>query len=238
MNAIFFLVVVGVVVIIIYFIWSYLTLRNLRRRNVNNNDVLFDNEKYYELKYKSEFLIASFAVIATVFGFMGYNSFESISVNIKKEILDKTQSIDSSIIITKIKSDSLSNKIEIVDSVALATKSVSDATKKQLNDLTEKINSINSKNKLKENFYVVKDQFFDRRKDGYQKKIFYKHLTTSTGDKLPIFNSPPSISVSSLSVASFNVVNVTTEYFYIQTANGDYQGVLEDTFNFALVFFP
>lgn len=248
-NAIFILLGIATTAILIYFTWSYLTLVKLRKRNSGND--IFDNEKYYELKYKSEFLIAAFTLATGAFAFLGYNSLENIEYNIQKQFFNKTTELDSSYSSNKRNIDSLNSKASKMDSLvkqvnstatlaekkSSASRLVSEKIKKDQSSLEKTIASINDKNKLIDNFYIVKNQYYVRS-DGEKNTYKFSELKTSSEDKLPEFSIAPAITVSSLSEIGFFVTDINTEHFSIQPdGRGDYKITPHDTFRFTVVIF-
>jgi len=93
------IILVGVS-LLVFSIWNLISLKRLSK-NSTKKDKQLNDSKYYELKYKSEFIIAVFSIVATVAGILGYNSITSAKNEIKADLLAKTKSIDSIINITE-----------------------------------------------------------------------------------------------------------------------------------------
>jgi len=208
------LLVVLLIILISFSVWNLVTLRNIKRYNYSK--VNLSDDHYYELKYKLEYLTTIVIVVLSVGGYFGYHWFEDIKIDAAKNLANKTKvteqkfdSINFKLNVTDYKVNDFNDKIIEYQSKA---KSISDnqnklvadqniirnsltMSKDSLTGLSNKIDKINSKNILKQNFYVVRDiQYVLDKTDG--NKFFFKDLITTTGDKLPQFEKIPFVSIS------------------------------------------
>lgn len=148
--------------LVIFTAWNLLSSRRHFRRLPSSNAPL-DDSKYYELKYKQEFLVAAFLLVAGVAAFLGINTKDSIEKNLKGEIEEKLkepkQKIDS-VSGTVALIDTALNKIKgrtdyYQDRIALTEKTQSQIIRKAreygkaMEEVLSRIKQINEKNILK-----------------------------------------------------------------------------------------
>lgn len=156
------LVVIGVA-ILIFNIWNIVVLRRLNNSSTAK-DIPLNDAKYYELKYKSEFIVAVFSVIVAVGGLLGYESLQSAKNEVKSDLLTKMRSIDSLVTQTELRikrKDSLLFEIEskqdIINSAIPINEEKLQKQNVQLRKLMYTINDLNDNNKIKQSFYLVRD---------------------------------------------------------------------------------
>ncbi|MES2376356.1 MAG: hypothetical protein V4553_07250 [Bacteroidota bacterium] len=191
-------------------------------------DKELNDAKYWELKYKYEFLIAIVGIITATAGFLGYNSLQSIEAAVRSDFDKKVDSVKTTLQATysDVNSRLLSakNSVANIDNrvknsqaqlktssevLAVLTKKQFELnkdgllSKKNLKELAEEIDSINGKNKIKREFYLVSNMAFSGKLSVETSliKLKFSDLKTITGDRLPVFKKPPIV----LSTLSYNV---------------------------------
>ena len=81
---------------IVFSVWNIINLRKLLKTPLKKDSELND-KKYWELKYKQEYMIAVFAVILGVITWLGYRSVEDIKQDIRLELASKLDSTKKAI---------------------------------------------------------------------------------------------------------------------------------------------
>jgi hypothetical protein len=211
-----------VIALLIFSVWNLLTLKNLTKDKANYGNQLQD-PKYFELKYKIEFLIAIFSVIVALAGLLGYNTLQNAKSEIKADINKELQPIDIRIKNTEI---SINKNDSIVNSLGSKTETISDSlikydfkVKRQNTNLTyleNKIAIINGKNIIKQNYYIVSSiKYKYDENDNSDKQFYFSNLRTSSGDKLPYFELPPLIIPIPESNVMADIIDITNESFKV-----------------------
>lgn len=230
------ILVLTVIALIVFSVWNLLTLREIKAKSRNNEKELLD-QKYFELKYKIEFLVAIFTVLVALAGFLGYNSIQNakseIQSNLNKEVsiienriknTDKTISDKDSIV------NRLNGKLNVISENSSTTENTIKNQKERLNLLVNKIEVINKKNIIKQNYYIVslKNYKYDEN-DTTNHKFYFKDLKTNLGDNLPNFKIAPI--VIPVSESAITILSVNKESFKV----GNMGGFATDTVRINLV---
>jgi len=132
------LLIVLAIILIILCGWNLKTLYDLKRFNRSKQKL--EDDRYYELKFKNEFITTVAIVVISVGTFFGYRATDEINKtagNLKVRL----DSLDKSI---KVKKDT----INTYDS---KTKDLN----KRFEDLTIKITVISNKNIVKQDFFIA-----------------------------------------------------------------------------------
>jgi hypothetical protein len=82
------LLIIGIALIILM-IWNLISIKELKMQG--KRDRRLDDPRYFELKYKQEFFIATVSLVATVLVIFGYNSLQNVEDALKKEFENKTE---------------------------------------------------------------------------------------------------------------------------------------------------
>ncbi|NOU19260.1 MAG: hypothetical protein HOO91_17015 [Bacteroidales bacterium] len=234
------ILIITLVALSVFSIWNILSLRELKSKKTSENKELNDS-KYFELKYKMEFLVAIFSVIVALAGILGYNSLENAKREIKTELNKELLPVESRIKNTE---RNIRDKDSIVSTLEVKTVSISNnlssfdsEVKKNntnLNSLKNKIDIINSKNIIKQNFYIVNSiKFRFNENDTTMKKFYFADLKTNLGDKLPAFDTSPLVIPVSESNAMVKIWKITNETF--EVGCNEFYGNIIDTIKFSIV---
>lgn len=221
------LIIVFLIVIIIFNIWNAVNLYSIKSKPARH-DALNDS-KYWELKFKIQFLVASFSVVLALVAFLGYNTLDnikdSISENIKLKLdstkltienLDKKQQyIDGKMNTADAQITKYQNIILGLSNKQLSVKEALNLSSTGLSELKERINEINSKNILQQNIYIVDEIGMDVSKlpDDMSKTFSFSSLVSISGDKIPPLKKPPFILAISNQNCDFRVSAVTNSTF-------------------------
>ncbi len=233
------IVIIGIALLIVG-IMNLLSLKKLRRFSSKKKSQLND-AKYYELKYKTDFLIALFTIIVTVAGFLGYETIESAKKEIKNEFFVETSTIDSLLLITKRKvlaQDSILAKIElkqeIINKLIPKNERILTDQNYRIKKLQEVIDKLNNTNKQKRNFYLISNLKTDP--DGKDKTFRFSDIMTTQGDRLPIFSSPPSIIAIPTSSIDLDIYDIGINDFKVGVAGWtEWDKEIEPPFIFSLM---
>ena len=209
---------------------SYLSLRKLKSQN--NSSENFTDDRYYELKYKLQFISSVGVIIIGVCAFLGYDSMNKFvskyedktdSLNIKiKDYDNRITRINSEIENNDSKIIAYSNFIKRIEKSKNKFSNALLSSNKQLNSLTDTINIIKKRNILDKSFYVIDNLLFSEKLDekgNPPKKYNFKDLITILGDRLPVFDKKPIVFIISQSGAEIIIKDVTTEYIEVGLAS-------------------
>lgn len=208
------LIIVGISLLILN-IWNLITLNHLNK-NLDKTDNQLNDSKYFELKYKSEFIIAVFSIIIAVGGLLGYNTLKSAKNEIKSNLISKTKSIDSTLNQT---AKRIEKKDSILEKIILKQKLINESIplndekirnqENRINSIQNTINELNENNKIKQSFYLIKSIKLIE-----DEQIFYfKDLRTTIDDRLPKFSKIPFIIPISEKFHIVDVFDITLEGF-------------------------
>lgn len=215
-------VIISILIIVLIAVaaWNWFSLNTLKKLAKQNESPITD-AKYFELKYNIQFLVGLSTVLITVVGLLGYNTVDDLRADLRSQA---KESIDTMEVKLKQISDILKSKesssVELnnrIIQIAADAKEVEKAIR-EVKSLEEKIKRINERNILKQNYYIVPSISYSL-KDA-EKKFYLKDLITNTGDKLPIFNTPPLIFATQDLNQSVQIFNVTTDSFTIVWTGG------------------
>jgi hypothetical protein len=180
----YYLIAVIICLLVIFIsvtVWNLVTLDSIKKMSIANANNIQD-AKYYELKFNIQFLLAIFTIIITVFSTIGYTSLTVAKEEIKRDLIRAADS--AKLRIERIEPQLSEAENTIVKYKALVT---------QLNFLQNNIKDINSKNILKQSYYIVSTIKFTVSGPEEYRKINFKDLKTNLGDRLPEFTTPPII---------------------------------------------
>ncbi|MGE0076447.1 MAG: hypothetical protein AB7S48_01155 [Bacteroidales bacterium] len=225
-----FLAILGLIILItIIFIFGidFRLYKKLLRFKRNENETSISDEKYYELNYKIQLLIASTSIIVVVGGFLGYNSITSIKSDYNdnvKQYKVKLKQYDSTLNYYK-------KLVVSIDSQRIQTIEALNVSVKETNRL--KTDLINLQKEFSPNVstFIVKNIFFDRDKSE-NVRVYYKNLKTIEGVRLPSFDDPPILTILNSGTSTIYLLNITSEYFeYIQGISVELQDPNENKKN-------
>ena len=177
------------------------------------------DEKYFELKYNINLLKSISAILIFVVGFLGYSSYN----NFKAEFTDD---LNEATIVQRKQLDSLTTNIKIIKTSLSEMDSLKDRLKQNITDydskmmlLNNKVSSINNTLKYNPRIFVVNGIKYpiSTINSGYkddQVKIYFKELSNSFGEKLPLFKKAPLVNVEGHRL-DLHVLEVTNEYFRV-----------------------
>jgi hypothetical protein len=198
-------------VLVITTTWNLVVLKGLQNRQGFNN---LKDERYFELKYRIDLITAVFSIAVFFAVFLGYNSVQDVKKNIETDMRTSLDSVSKDLDKSRSDAEEIRGVEEksrsSFDEITLSL----DDKKKQLDKLEKQIRAINSKNILKQNYYVVnyRDNS-DREKSTF--KIFFKDLKPMSVDRLPKFRTTPAVIVSASEGRRPVIGTITTEWFEI-----------------------
>lgn len=216
------LVISFLIATIIFNVWNAIDLRSLRKSTLSNDQL--KDSKYWELKYKIQFLVSAFSAIVIIAAFLGYNTIDNIRDSVSKEINQKLDSTKKAVVSLGEQQEEIHRKVDSTGFKILQYQNVilglsgKQATVREsiklsthdLDNLKEKITEINNKNILQQNIYIVEKELDTTIFTGDQIKVInFSDLITINGDKIPPLKSPPFILPVSNQGADFHILNVT-----------------------------
>lgn len=228
------ILVVLLIALIAFSVWNLFTLKDIKKHN-RSNQVISD-ERYFELKYKLEYITTITVVVVGVGAFFGYQWFDGIKKDAEKNLVEKTTLFES-------KYDSIKCKLKQTDDslrkyqkmmagneyyfkkFQVSQKNISDSinrSAKELFSISKRIKIINEKNIIKSDFYIVDNLQINLKYDAdYRYKFYYKDLVTITGDKLPVFNKTPFLSINPENGIQVFITELNKDYFALMLISID-----------------
>lgn len=233
-------------VILVFVIMSYLSLRKIKNQT---NVTSIGDDRYYELKYKLQFISSVGVIIIAVAGFFGLDKYENFvrefktktdSLDIKLKEYDKKISLlDSNITKYDSKISAYDNFIEKMDLSKIKFTEAMIASNKGLSQLKDTINIIKKRNVLDKSFYVIDNLQIKNHKFNQNeyspKKYYFKDMTTIIGDKLPEFEKTPVIFVIPQSGAKISIKEISKNYIEVDFGSYDSWGEDPESFAFGLL---
>jgi hypothetical protein len=165
--------------LICLFVWNGLNFRTLKKLS-SQKDKELNDAKYWELKYKYEYLIAIVALITAAAGFLGYSSLQSIEAAVKNDFNKKVDSVKTTLqstyadvnkkllsakdSVTTLNAKVKNAQFQVEESSAVLSKLMGQQfelkksgyqSQNSLKELSNQIDSINNKNKIKREFYLI-----------------------------------------------------------------------------------
>ena len=204
--------------------WNGYTLLQIKKMNKEGEKTSAD-ERYYELKFKIQFLVAMFTFLAAIAGLYGYNTLEDVKQKLTTELNDSIDSLKQRLRAT---TTNLNSKDSIVKNLENDLGTLSENVPRlkkgfgQIEFLERKIQTINGKNILKQNYYIVTSLSFTTNDLSKPAKIYFKDLTTNLGDKLPSFTRPPLIITVPDESIPVEVFDITLDSFTITPSSTQY----------------
>ncbi|CAC9972926.1 hypothetical protein [Flavobacterium panici] len=242
------LIYIFLVVILVFAIMSYISLRKISSQsNVSN----LGDDRYYELKYKLQFLSSVGVIIIAVAGFFGLDKYENFvkefksktdSLDIKLSEYDKKISLlDSSILKYDSRIRTYDNSFKMLDLSKIKFSKAMISSNKELLQLKDTIDVIKKRNILDKTFYVINNLQVNNpiipNNGNLITRYYFKDLYTIIGDKLPEFEKPPIILVVPQSLSNVVIVSLTKEYVELSAYNypGNNGNEEPKTFDFTLL---
>lgn len=162
------LIVIGISLLVLLG-WNILSLRRLYKSSHTIKEL--NDSRYYELKYKQEFIIAIVSVIGTILVVFGYNSIHSVEKALSDEFNSKTEATNAKMNIVSNRSDSLIRSFDSalnirlsrtnnkLASIEINSASLATETEKNLKKVQSSVNSYNnSLESLKDQQYEIENR--------------------------------------------------------------------------------
>ncbi|GGH04097.1 hypothetical protein GCM10007352_07090 [Mucilaginibacter phyllosphaerae] len=180
-----------------------------------------NDAKYWELKYKYEFLVAVGSIVVAVVAFIGYSTLNDVKANLKltlsaqvDSVKSRVDSVSKNISGTEISANALNKKVSTTNERITEFKTDIGKLKRSQSDLdllNQKIKDLQSKNIVIKEFYIVDKLTVQTNMDKLD-KFSFKNLKTIDGDNLPKFISSPIVIPLSRDNGMYTVAKVTNEY--------------------------
>jgi hypothetical protein len=219
--------------LLILFVWNMTNFRSFKKNSLLSKDYLND-QKYWELKYRLEFVYVLFSFAVGVGIFFGWNTIDGLKKDIRKEFeaqmnteqakfTSQVNGINKRLEVVGQSTEAINEKV-IKSKTALTKDSISLNSLKNIQDdlfkknklsrsdldvLLSNIAELNKKNKFQLSFYTISRYPLKSSMNGY---IRFSDLTTNHGDKLPIFSNIPVVIASPTENEVYEVQEVTTGF--------------------------
>jgi hypothetical protein len=178
-------------------------------QSAKDTETAFQDARFWELNYKIEFLVAVSAIVAAGLVYLGYDSLRSTKEQLKSEMEKEIVELREELTRTKADSDNVSK-------IVANSKGEVGNQLESLQKLEKKIDEINKKNIVQQGYYVISGLtvVLDTNQEVIQNgKIHFKDLTTTSGDKLPAFTSPPLVIAISEGDSGVDIYRVKPDSF-------------------------
>lgn len=226
------ILVVFLLTFISFAIWNIANFKELLKKPLRKDSELND-KKYWELKYKQEYMVAVFAVVVGVITWLGYHSISDIKQDVRAELASKLDSTKKAIDSIEKRQSSVDSRLRNSDSILSSAQNIIlgltdrerylngslNLRNLDLAALKTRISEINEKNILQQNIYIVDNVEYTFSENWEYKKYYYRDLLTNTGQRLPNFKKPPFILPVSNEGFTFSIQEVTTESFELIPSN-------------------
>jgi hypothetical protein len=207
MNSGFIIIIIILLVAILVSSMYNILIFRRREKTLNNTDL--DSSKYFELKYRIEYLTTIVPIVIVFLGIMGYREVDSIEKGINSKIDEKV----------KPKLDSLDKQIAFLQNRQQNVKSGLDTSFQSLSDfktsfqeLQKKMTGIEGKDIIRQNIYIVRN--LKTKRNGDFEQYNFKEITTITGNKLPDFKTIPTILSVNDNSLDMKICNTSLTGFY------------------------
>jgi len=171
-----------------------------------------NDEKYYELNNKIQLIIVVASMIILIGGFIGYNSIDSIKVDIQDKMNEYIVKLNGyETIISKYNTliPSLEKKIDDTFKSLIITKSESEKTLASLKQLQNDYR-LNAKTYFVKGVKINQKMLKDNNQTG---QIYYKDLKT-INPKIPtVFTEEPFVTVVGIGDGLITIDEISKEYF-------------------------
>ena len=201
--------IVLVIILIILSGWNLKSLWDLKK--FNRSKIELNDDKYYELKYKNEFITTIAIVVIGVGGFFGYKMSDEINKR-ADNLKTRLDSLDRLIIAKK----------DTLYTVETKTKILSDS----LFQISNRISVISNKNIVKQDFYITDNLKFDiTGAEVSSVRFYFKRLKTLAGHPFPSFNKAPFLFIVPQNGANVTLVHLEKDYFDVECSS--YSGPID-----------
>lgn len=204
--------IVLVIILIILSVWNLFGYYDLKKFNRSYREL--KDDRYYELKYKNEFITASVIVVISVGGFFGYKLFD-----------DAKKTVDN----LKVEIDSLGKVLEAKKDTVSYYEVMQTSLDSRIKTAESKINKINDISIIKQDLYLVDKILFTHNPNTNTNipstsgtiipdtlRYYYKNLKNIKGEDLPVFDKPPFLAIVPESGYFYNIVEKTKDYFILE----------------------
>lgn len=211
MNALIILLLLALTILST---WNFVAFQRLKSKE--DSEPTMRDARYWELNYKLDFIISVTVLGAAVFGYLGYDSIENTKTTLRSELSRDLILINEDIDNSKKYLSALQASMDSVNAVIGVSGGEIKQQIQSLAKLDAKINAINSRNILQQEFYVVNSLRLilnEKFETISSNKFVFQDLTTESGDKLPKFKKPPLVIAVSRSDISVEIFRTGMESF-------------------------
>ncbi len=218
------LLIALIVAVIVLNIWNAFNAYEMRKRPLLNNEI--NDKKYWELKYKMQFMLTVFTVIVFAATFLGITTLSNVKSDVRKEFQTSLDSLSGKIDTVKNKlayyTDEATYQFERMDSIGrilqllgIKQKEVStfiSGTYKSANELDGRVKELMKNDQIRQNMYIVDNVQYKMPNDyAMYQKVYFKDLKTVNGNSLPNFIKPPYVIGLSSEGSDLLLANVTND---------------------------
>lgn len=237
MNALTIILIIATILMTIPVWYKLFITKNDAKKAAELND-----KQYWELKYRIQSLVTVFSILIAVFVVLGLDTISSIEKTVIAAMQPKVDSINVKYLQTK---DSLnimqkliqgsykdietkitgySTNLERINNYSKNVSGLFSKTTQSMTSIEQRIQSLNSKNILKKEIYIVNDEsiafvnpdsLIRTSNDSPLKKIFFKGLKTTSEDYLPEFKKTPVVLAFSNDGSTYRIKEVTRQYVIV-----------------------
>lgn len=210
-----------VFVLLVFTIGNFVTLQRLSKSKNQSPDKA-DDSRYFELKYRVEFIVSIFSVVVGVMAFLGYNSITNAKNEIKSgmekevsDIKDEFSRVRTNVDTLNALRANLELKYRVISKGAATSETIIQDHLSRLTLMQKQIDAINSKKIVQQNFIVTKSLTFRQTEKNPDNVVYFKDIQTLTGERLPNFSSPPLVIPVSEGDKVIDVLNVDSNSFQV-----------------------
>ena len=214
------LAIIGCTVLIFSY-WSFRLIQKHVRRFNNNHKFShsLNDEKYFELKARQDYIIASSTLIFAVLSFIGFASIKDIKNEMNEQMKVEKKRLNEL-------NSSATETLASFAGIEIKGKNLEDSMRSAMelvSVLKNRVGQIFGKDIIKQNIFIVDPlaindfpKLSGKDDEGFL-FVNFKSLTTIGGHKLPDFKVPPSLMCFASNGSPVFIADVTTEGFKINS---------------------
>ncbi|NQV18513.1 MAG: hypothetical protein HQ534_08220 [Armatimonadetes bacterium] len=207
-----FILYIFLFLILSFLVFDFITLYKIRKLGSKDKSMIPD-EKYFDLKYKIQYLISIFSVILFIVGFLGYNSLKNIETKISDKMSASILDLESRIAHSDTIITRNEKSLKEFESEQKKIQDKLDRSNTDVSKLSDIVNELKKKTFLNPKIYICHFTFDEKKLgDSNGEKFYFRDISTIDKNELP-FKKEPSLFFSA--TINIEIIEITKEYFKI-----------------------
>jgi hypothetical protein len=234
-------IIVGIIIISVFELTNTILLSRLKRQAKRSISSLND-ERYFELKSKIQFVIVTGSIFLLLMGFLGFDSITSSKNAIAtelKEVRSDLANTDSLLLIKKKEISDLGDSLRIIISDYKTMMTTVSSYNNKISEFEQSVSKVQDALHKNPRFYIVNatattDDLEKRWRTvppGDPVTLYFNGLNTTQGKKLPIFTKPPDVFILNSDI-DLAIDSITKESISVYFNGGLTNSNKESSFSF------